>query len=288
VRSLVAALMVFSISCSNEPRVSSKHEPEPDTTIYTAYSTEPHSYARFNSQSAINEIAIMENHYFQTYKTGITPYYGTKWRESAEYNYTDFEDYSATNQFKSYLDKLGSKPDSMHCTLYAVKALKSGLDSLWPDVERIHNQLYKEHEHAGWSMAHVLVKHFGWQAHLFIKESSTEYEQCVNHFKKHQTYPVWKQPDIKLENLFVIGKQDSLITELLSNHEFGWGFSFQGWHTWITRHNSLKECIWHGAPGLEYEIVNLPLFRSTPFLDYHDYDSHVIVFPPKIQFVTEL
>lgn len=59
-------------------------------------------------------------------------------------------------------------------------------------------------------------------------------------------------------------------------------FSDQGWHTWITRFNDLKECNWSGAPSQKFNIGNnSPLFLETKFTEYYDYNSHIIVFPPK-------
>ena len=84
-----------------------------------------------------------------------------------------------------------------------------------------------------------------------------------------------------MEALYIRGENDSLITKLLAENEFGWGFSHQDIHTWITRFNELKECDWTGAPGKKYEVSGSPLFRSTPFLNFHDYASHVVIFPPK-------
>ena len=77
--------------------------------------------------------------------------------------------------------------------------------------------------------------------------------------------------------------QDEEITELLEQHEFGWGFSYQGIHSWITRFTQHKECMWDGAPCLKFnkDLGAQSLFKATPFLEYLDYNSHVIAFPPK-------
>ncbi len=94
---------------------------------------------------------------------------------------------------------------------------------------------------------------------------------------------VWGQPDIALEGMFTLGKDSLEINHLLDKEEFGWGFSYQGIHSWITRFTDLKECMWDGAPCLKYN-KNLSaqyLFKKTKFNEYFDYESHVIVFPPK-------
>ena len=40
--------------------------------------------------------------------------------------------------------------------------------------------------------------------------------------------------------------------------------------------------MWDGAPCLKYnKNYHQYLFKTTKFIDFHDYNSHVIVFPPK-------
>jgi len=274
----VLGLLIFNSSCS-EPLIIKTEitKSKIDTTTYTTYSQGLLKYQNFNSESAINAIADIENAHFRAYNSGkSSDYYGTEWRKSAEHKMDQF----GQSEYDKYCSELKTNPDSMHCTIYAVKALEIGMDSLWNKLESYHQQIYEDHEHAGWSMAYILVKHFNWEAHLIIDENSSEYEQCLKHFKKHKSYPVYKQPNIPLKSMLLLGDQDQKINELLNKNEFGWGFSYQGWHTWITRFNSLKECIWLGAPSQIYEKSNLPLFRETPFTEYTDYDSHIVVFPP--------
>ena len=52
--------------------------------------------------------------------------------------------------------------------------------------------------------------------------------------------------------MYILDKDDEKINELLSQNEFGWGFSNQGIHNWITRFTTLKECMWDGAPCKKY------------------------------------
>ena len=114
-----------------------------------------------------------------------------------------------------------------------------------------------------------------------MNDYAEEYNRCMRNFKNNKKYYVWHQPDIQLEKVFVYGKDENAMTELLSKHEFGWGFSYQGIHSWITRYTDLKECMWDGAPCRKYNFSNSQyLFKSTPFLEFNDYYSHVIVFPP--------
>ena len=145
-----------------------------------------------------------------------------------------------------------------------------------------HTNGYGDSENnAGWSLGYLLVKEWNWKAYLILDESSEEYEHCQKSYKKSKSYPVWRQPNIPLEKLLLLGKDNAEIQKLLQENEFGWGFSHQGIHTWITRFDELKECNWMGAPSKKYEVATKPLFLSTPFLSYFDYNSHVVIFPPK-------
>lgn len=272
-------LLSFSIaSCQQSSQTKSDAieavQVFPDTTIYTQYSHLENHYKDFDSPSAINAIADIENTHFRSYTSGISPYYGTLWRESVEQD-------SSPNTYLSYVEELGNKGDSMHCTIYAVRALQAGLGEGFDRLQTSHERIWKKREHAGWSIGHLLVKEWGWKAYLIIDRHSQEFDHCRRAYKRSQSYPVWRQPDIPLEAMYIRGEEDSTILDLLQKHEFGWGFSDQGYHTWITRFDELKECIWLGAPQAKYAISSLPLFRGTPFLAYHDYASHVVVFPPK-------
>ena len=250
-----------------------------DTTVYTAYSNLPNEYVGFNSPKAINEIAEMENAYFRNYNSGISKWYGTVWRESVE---TDTFTNDEQDLFQTYSNHLACKADSMHCTIYAVKALSAGLpEESFAQLEQSHKRIWGNREHAGWSIGYLLVKELNWQAYLVMDPESVEYDQCLRAFRRSGKYPVWRQPDIPLEAVYIRGEQDEQIDSLLSQNEFGWGFSHQGIHTWITRFNELKECNWLGAPCAQYEYYDMPLFNSIPFIEYWSYQSHVLIFPPK-------
>ena len=90
---------------------------------------------------------------------------------------------------------------------------------------------------------------------------------------------MWKQPNIPIEKVLDFDEEQIQIDSLLNQNEFGWGFSYQGWHTWLTRFNKLKECNWAGSPFHQYS--NMPLFYETKFTHYYAYNSHIVVFPPK-------
>ncbi len=175
------------------------------------------------------------------------------------------------------------KPDSFHCTIYAIKALQAGFGNEFTAVEKLHKKHWGNREYAGWSIAYILTRYYNWNAYLIINEQSEEYDRCVRNFNNRREYYVWRQPDIKLEKLFIMGKDEEKINGLLSENEFGWGFSYQGIHTWITRFAKLKECRWDGAPGKDFDYCDdcSPLFITHDFSYYTDYISHVVVFPPK-------
>lgn len=228
----------------------------------------------FDSPKAINALVEMENQYFNAYEDSVSPFYGTLWRESLE------ADSIGKTSYVRYR-RLVDAADSMHCTIYAVKTLAAGMGEGFDKLEEAHRQIWGEREHAGWSIGYLLVRDWGWKAYSIIDTNSQEYNHCQKVFRSHKSYPVWRQPDIPLEAMYVLGEEDSLISELLRKHEFGWGFSDQGYHTWITRFETLKECNWLGAPGAEFAYPGTkPLFLRTAFLDYRDYYSHVLVVPP--------
>lgn len=276
---IVPALIAMISACGlpNAGEVNHDGRMVSDTVVYTAYSDRPNPYRNFNSPAAINRIAQIENQHFRDYASGLSRYYGTVWREWAELDSTATRDGSL---YDHYLRKLGGKADSMHCTIYAVEALMAGFGKRFDTLEKSHRRVWKEREHAGWSIAYLLVEEWNWKAYLVLDSNSAEFAQCSSAFRRQTSYPVWKQPDIPLEGMFIRGIDDSLIVQLLDGNEFGWGFSHQGIHTWITRFRNLKECNWGAAPGMEFELFSGALFKETPFLDYHDYASHVIVFPP--------
>ncbi|MFK7920454.1 MAG: hypothetical protein AB8H47_00780 [Bacteroidia bacterium] len=235
----------------------------------------PNSYLSFDSPKAINAIVEMENQYFAAFDDSVSPFYGTLWREYLE------ADSIGKAKYERYRRLVNEAADSMHCTIYAVKALEAGMGDDFEKLEKSHRQIWGNREHAGWSIGYLLVRDWGWKAYLIIDAKSPEFEHCQNAFNARKVYPVWRQPDIPLEAMYIRGEQDSLISALLSQHEFGWGFSDQGYHTWITRFETLKECNWLGAPGAEFAYpATKPLFLRTAFLDYHDYYSHVLIVPP--------
>ena len=117
-----------------------------------------------------------------------------------------------------------------------------------------------------------------------MNSQSKEYERCKKYWKNNGSYYVWKQPEIKINGLFELDDDSARLEadSLLLDNEFGWGFSEQGWHTWFTRFDTLKECYWNGGPADVFSLGGKRnLFGKTKFLDYYDYKSHVICFPPR-------
>ncbi|MFT7612930.1 MAG: hypothetical protein ACI9J3_001897 [Parvicellaceae bacterium] len=283
---VLSLLILIGLSCASPSydtvAVESSNEVLQDTIkLNTAPSTLDNTYIGFNSPNAINHIANIENSYFTDFKGSFSKYYGTVWRSGAEEEY-DIDSISTYEQYLNEMKILGQAPDSMHCTIYAIKGLMTGLDSSFNKLDSLHRKVYKNHEHAGWSIGYLLVKYFDWKAYVVVNQSSKEYDRCKKYFAKNKTYYVWNQPDIPVERLYDYDEDAAQLDSLLKQNEFGWGFSEQGWHTWITRFNSLKECIWNGAPSNQYsQETEGNLFRTTPFATYTDYNSHVIVFPPK-------
>ncbi|SFW36885.1 hypothetical protein [Cellulophaga fucicola] len=277
---LIIISTCYSCRQKNNKIITKNNEIIDSVKTYTQPSKLTNEYVNFNSPNAINRIAEIENEYFNDYRLNSSKYYGTKW-----YDYVglSMELSDSITIFDRYsIEKNNMKLDSMHCTIFAVKGLESGFGKEFEIIKKHHIDIWSDREYAGWSLAYILTKHYNWKAYLFISKYSDEYDICVRNYKKDKKYHVWKQPNIPIEKIFDFDDDKDKINSLLKLNEFGWGFSNQGWHTWITRFDYLKECNWLGAPAKKYDTEgNQPLFLKTKFIDYYDYDSHIIVFPPK-------
>jgi len=281
--------MILLYSCNNDKvkNDTSKQNQNhlPIDSIFTQYSNEENLYIGFNSPIAINTIAKIENEYFNDYKNGISKYYGTSWCESSVIEKDSVVKLFNCDIYKKEMQALNIRPDSFHCTIYAIKALQAGMGDNFEKLIKLHQQRWGNREFAGWSVAYILIEYFDWKACLIIDEYSEEYKRCTSNFETRKQYYVWRQPSIKLKQMYKIGIDNRQIDSMLNQNEFGWGFSNQGIHTWITRHKELKECRWEGAPAKKYDICDncSPLFKRHQFLEFKDYFSHVVVFPPKIK-----
>lgn len=279
---LMSTLTSCNLSHDKEKNsiVSKTQQPKDTFVIYTKPSKLENTYKAFNSPNAINKLAAIENEYFNNYKKSESKYYGTAWYKNAINTNRD-----STNIFENYKQNMLAKNikiDSMHCTIYAIEALQAGFGSDFSKVKEHHKRIWKNREYAGWSIAYILTKQYNWKAYLMLSKNSEEYNACNRNFKKDRKYHVYKQPNIPIEKIFDFDTDKKQIDSLLNQHEFGWGFSEQGWHTWVTRFNQLKECNWAGSPSSKYDNAgNKALFIKTKFTEFYDYNSHIIVFPPR-------
>jgi len=269
-----------------EEKIEAKNQIEEEKVqIFTQYSSLINKSIGFNDRKAINCLAEIDNEYFSKRAKGkASRYYGTEWRKGRRILVGE----SGLNRFEEYRRKLnmeGFEPDSMHCTIYAYESLKAGLgEENLAKLEENHRIIWKNRENAGWSVGYLLVRDFNWKAYLVIDEQSKEYAHCMKGYEKAKSYPVWRQPDIPLEAIYILGRDDEKVESLLQENEYGWGFSEQGIHTWVTRFDVLKECNWSGSPLEEGDLYSgeKPLFIETRFLDYTDYQSHILIFPEKV------
>ena len=254
--------------------------PTPKEIIYTQPSYLKNRCTQFSSPNAINRLAIIENKYFKAYYDSTkSSYYGTAWSEEAM---NSFNKSDSVSDFDDYLNSFDKKPDSMHCTIYAIEALRFGMSGEFEKLESKHKSIWDKREHAGWSIGYLLTIYYNWKAYLVVSETSPEYKSCIRNFKRDQKYHVWKQPNIPIEELYILEEDVTEIDSIFKENEFGWGFSYQGYHTWVSRFDTLKECNWLGAPSLDYTYgYEVPLFKKGKFIEYADYGSHVVVFPPK-------
>jgi len=244
----------------------------------------------FNSTKAIKKALSLEQEYFSNYDLGTNRFAGRLW---LDYSKRETQKNNRKTLYEKYLEELSEKSLELYeldCTTYAEECLKEGLESInYKKLKQFHNEIWPGLGLAGWSTAYILTEKFNWKAYLFISSNAKDKDYYITNFNTKQKFPVYNQPDIKLENYFIKPQQDKDIKELLNKQEFGWGFSEQGIHTWITNYNNLKECHWDGAPSKKYNYKNFPLlFETTKFNEFTDYNIHLIVFPPENQpFVTK-
>lgn len=286
-------LLIVMQGCTLEEKKKTKtvlNSKEKETfKYYTKLSKIENKSIGFNSPNAINTIATIENEYFNNYTKHESRYYGTSWYELAVTRFDKEDSLSVFEKYKLKNTSSGQKVDSIHCTIYAIEALKSGFGNKFTELDKYHKDIWNDREYAGWSIAYLLTKHYNWKAFLIISKQSKEYKACIKNLKKDKKYHVYKQPNIPIEKVFDFDDDKKQIDSLLNLHEFGWGFSYQGWHTWITRFNKLKECNWSGAPSMKYANQgDKPLFLKTKFIEFYDYESHIVVFPPKEKLIEVL
>jgi hypothetical protein len=243
------------------------------------FAQESSNSADFVSKKAIERSNELVLEYSKGYHNNVSRLVGNVWLSSVKKS-----NIAVYNDYIKELKKDSLKPKVMHCTIYAEACLKAGFSSSdFKKLKMYHKEIWDNKGFAGWSVAHLLTEKFGWKAYAFIRKGAKDYNHYLHFFKNKKEYPVWKQPNIKIEKFFILGKDDLEIKNLLSKFEFGWGFSKDGIHTWITNYTDLKECHWDGPPAKKYNPNNyLPfLYETTPFLEFYDYNIHLLVFPPK-------
>jgi hypothetical protein len=270
------------ISKINSPKTGKIDSTKTEKIVTSeARKTPENSNKKFSSLKAIHKIREIEEEYFENYNKGVSKYYGTEWYNYANNVYAQNDSSSLFQNYCSQLKQRGEVPDSMHCTIYAIRTLEAGFGNEFDRIKSYHREIWGNREFAGWSIAHILTEKYNWKAYLIISKDSKEYNRSMKYFNKDKKYHVWYQPNIKIEKVYDFDEDKNTIDSLLSDNIYGWGFSEQGWHTWVTKSDSLKECIWSGIPGKVFDPNSeKPLFFTTKFTEFYDYKSHIVVFPP--------
>jgi hypothetical protein len=241
----------------------------------------------FDHTRALAKIHAFDRAYRASYGRGVGRYFGRLWaRLNARRQRVAGKDETVWQRYVKDLARRGLRPRRIDCTLYAQAVLEAGMDpDEYRELRREHNQLWPGRGFAGWSVGHLLVEKHGWKAYAFIRPGAGHYHYYLHFFRRKGEYPVWKQPNIRIERHFTLGRDDRAIEALLRRNRFGWGFSQGGIHTWITSGRLLKEVHFDAAPSRRYELraeglEPVPLFETTRLVEFDDYPVHLVVFPP--------
>lgn len=246
----------------------------------------------FDVERAMRKVHELERSYALSYKVGVCPYYGRWWANHYARKQTlPGSEETVWQRYVAELARHRQRPQRLDCTLYAQEILKAGMDRTdYDKLLRGHRRIWKARGFAGWSVGYLLTEEMGWKAYAIISPSASYYHYYMKHFRNDKVYPVWKQPSIRIEEHYVLGKHDRQIEALLKRGRFGWGFSDGGIHTWITSGVDLKECHWDSGPSLRFEIPRThvldaslkrePFFETTRLIKFTDYGAHLVVFPP--------
>ena len=235
----------------------------------------------FNSEAALNKSQQIVYEYFKDYSGSVSRYVGKVWLESIS-KQQNIRDITVFEDYLNELQRKNLKNIRMDCTIYAEECLRAGFKKdTFNLLKKYHNEIWQGKGFAGWSVAYLLTNEFGWKAYAFINPGAINYNHYTTHFINGE-YPVWMQPNTQIIGYFILGEDNEKIESLLSEQEFGWGFSEDGVHTLITNFTDLKECHWDGPPAEKYNRNNsFPvLFETTRFVEFEDYDVHLVVFPP--------
>ena len=235
----------------------------------------------FNSEAALNRSQQIVEEYFRDYSESVSRYVGRVWFDNISKGQS-IGDISLYEDFLNELQSRNLEKIRMDCTIYCQKCLKAGMSSEdYSKLVNYHSELWPGKGFAGWSVGYLLVDRFGWKAYAFIERDADYYYHYLSHFENKKEYPVWNQPNTKIEEFYILGEDNEKIEQLLSEHKFSWGFSEDGIHTWITNYTDLRESHWDGPPAERYNPDNsFPLlFETTRFVEFEDYDVHLIIFP---------
>jgi len=220
--------------------------------------------ATFNSEAAIKESNDIVNKHWETYKDSISRYYGGFWLDNyAKHQYIG--NISSLDDYQQELKKNNIESIRMDCTIYCARLLKAGMGAEeYSKLIEYHGDIWNSKGLAGWSVGYLLVDRFGWKAYAFIEPNADYHSHYISHFKDNQEYPVWNQPNIKIEEYYVLGRNDDKIENLLKKYDFSWGLSQDGIHTWITHYSDLLECHWDGVPAAKYNLTAVFRIYSKP------------------------
>jgi len=239
-------------------------------------------YYGFDSSEAIVRSDELVKEYLTGYFWNVSRLVGRVWLDYSEE--ISMSEKTIYEEYLNELEKDSLQMRRMDCTIYAEDCLKAGFgEDDFRRLKNLHNEIYPGKGFAGWSVSYLLTGNFGWKSYAFIKPGAKDYHHYLNHFKNNKEYPVRRQPDTKIEKFYFLGEDNEEIEQLLSENEFGWGFSEDGIHTWITNYTDLKECHWDGPPAEKYDPDNsFPLLlETTRFIEFYDYGVHLVVFPRK-------
>jgi len=240
----------------------------------------------------MKKVRELERSYAVSYKSGVCPYYGRWWANHyARKQKVVGSEETVWQRYVAELARQRERPRRLDCTLYAQEVLQAGMSPAdYATLLAHHRRIWGPRGFAGWSVAHVLTEQLGWKAYAVISPRARYHHYYVKHFRRHKVYPVWRQPSIRIEEHYVLGRHDRQIEALLRRGRFAWGFSDGGIHTWITSGVELKECHWDSGPSLRFEIPRThaldaglkrePFFETTRFVEFTDYGAHLVVLPP--------
>ncbi|MDD9935565.1 MAG: hypothetical protein OXT09_18285 [Myxococcales bacterium] len=225
----------------------------------------------------------LDRQFASAYDRGPFPFFARQWaRETARKRPGERPGETMWESYQREVAEHGLTARRLDCTLYAIELLRAGMSERdYRRMVRLHRRIYGQRGFAGWSVAHILTEHFGWTAHVFVRDGDRQERLYRGHFTRHRQYPVWKQPNIRVQSFHVIDRERGAIEAMLRDRRFGWGFSLGGIHTWVTFGTALKEVHFDSGPTRKYDIqADYRMFETTPFVDFHDYGVHLIAFPP--------